>query len=130
MAGRYGRRGGGAPPTVAWGRGVLLVLPAHAWLGQTRDMRCLSVWGGYGEPIGRDCLAEYDFREPGTYHVIVEHMTLEIWPNLDSLTAVNKTSKIPVSVEPLVPGRPLSDTATLVVLPERITPRPDRRSGG
>lgn len=109
---------GGAPPTVAWGRRVLLVLPANAWLGQTRDMRCLSVWGGYDEPAEGDCLGEYDFREPGTYHVIVKYLTLEIWPNLDSLTAVNDTSKVPVSVEPLVEGRVLEDTATLVVLPE------------
>lgn len=109
---------GGAPPTVAWGRRVLLLLPAHAWLGQTRDMRCLSLWGGYGEPIERDCLAEYDFREPGTFHVIVEHMTPDTWPNMDSLTAVNDTSSSPISVEPLVEGRLLADTATLIVLPE------------
>ena len=109
---------GGAPPTVAWGRRVFLVLPAHAWLGQTRDMRCLSLWGGYDESTERDCLAEYDFREPGTYRVIVEHMTMEVWPDLDSLKAVNDTSKVPVAVEPLVRGRLLADTATLVVLPQ------------
>ncbi|HST63053.1 MAG TPA: hypothetical protein VLK84_30370 [Longimicrobium sp.] len=110
---------GGAPPTGSWGRQVFLVLPAHAWLGQTRNMRCLS-FGGYGQSISpeRDCLAEYDFREPGTYHVIVDHMTMAIWPNFDSLNAVNDTSKIPISPEPLVPGRHLADTATLVVLPE------------
>jgi hypothetical protein len=111
---------GGAPPTELWGREVFPVLPAHAWLGQTRDMRCLIYGGGYSQPVSteRDCLVEYDFREPGTYHVIVEYMTLEIWPNSDSLKAVNDTSKIPISVKPLVPGRLLADTATLVVLPE------------
>jgi hypothetical protein len=111
---------GGAPPTSLWGPEVFLVLPAHAWLGQTRDMRCLSFDGGYDEPIAteRDCLAEYDFREPGTYHVIVEHMTPEVWPNLDSVSTVNDTSKMVVSVEPLVKGRRLADTATLVVRPE------------
>lgn len=110
---------GGAPPTGVWGREVLLVLPAHAWLGQIRDMRCLN-FGGYVRSIAteRNCLAEYDFREPGTYHVIVEHKTLEIWPNLDSLSAVDDTSTIPIEVKPLVPGRLLADTATLVVLPE------------
>lgn len=111
---------GSAPATGSWGRQVLLVLPAHAWLGQTRDMRCLIHGGGYGKPISteRDCLAEYDFREPCTYHVIVEHMTLEIWPNLDSLRAVNDTSKTWVPDEPIVPGRLLADTATLVVSPD------------
>jgi hypothetical protein len=111
-------KSGGAPPTVAWGRRVLLLLPAHGWLGQTRDMRCLSVWGGYDEPTERDCLAEYDFREPGTYRVIVKYLTLETWPNMDSLAAVNDTSKIPASVQPIVKGRVLEDTATLVVRPE------------
>jgi hypothetical protein len=81
-------------------------------------MRCLSLWGGYDESTERDCLAEYDFRDAGTYRVIVEHMTMEVWPNLDSLKAVNDTSKIPVAVEPLVRGRLLADTATLVVLPK------------
>lgn len=109
---------GGSPPLVAWGRRVWLVLPAHAWLGQTRDLRCLTPWGGYDEPAEGDCLGEYDFREPGTYHVIVKYLTREIWPNLDSLTAINDTSKVPVSAEPLVEGRVLEDTATLVVRPE------------
>lgn len=111
---------GGAPPTESWGREVFPVLPAHAWLGQTRDMRCLIFGGGYTQPVSRerDCLVEYDFRKPGTYHVIVDYMTMAIWPDLDSLNAVNDTSKRPISVEPLVPGRLLTDTATLVVLPE------------
>lgn len=110
----------GAPITGSWGPQAFLVLPAHAWLGQTRDMRCLSLGGGYGERVSaeRDCLAEFDFREPGTYRVIVEYRTLAIWPDRDSLNAVNDTSKIPVPMEPLVPGRLLADTATLVVLPE------------
>ncbi|HEV3051998.1 MAG TPA: hypothetical protein VGX50_16940 [Longimicrobium sp.] len=112
-------KGGSAPPTVAWGRKVFLLLPAHAWLGQTRDMRCLSVWGGYGQSmLPGDCLGEYEFREPGTYRVIVEHMPLEIWPDFDSLTAVADTSTTPMDVKPLVPGRLLADTATLVVRPE------------
>jgi hypothetical protein len=111
---------GGAPITGSWGPQVFLVLPAHAWLGQTRDLRCLSLDGGYGEPLSkaRDCLAEYDLREPGRYHVIVDHMTLEVWPDMDSLTAINDTSKMVISVEPLVKGRRLADTATLVVRPE------------
>lgn len=109
---------GGAPPTMAWGRRVLLVLPANAWLGQSGDMRCLSLWGGYDESVERDCLAEYDFREPGKYRVIVEHMTMEVWPNLDSLKAISDASKVPLAVEPLIRGSFLADTATLVVLPE------------
>jgi hypothetical protein len=111
---------GGAPVTGSYGRQVFLVLPANAWLGQTRDLRCLIHGGGYGEAVSteRDCLAEYDFSEPGTYHVIVEYQSPDIWKNLDSLIAVGDTSDILVADEPLVEGRRLADTATLVVRPD------------
>jgi hypothetical protein len=111
--------GGAGPATGAMGRFELL-LPSNGSLVQRQDLRCVSD-GTYstappGPPRADNCLAMYAFSEPGLYRVVVEYVGPSVWPDIDSIAAaVDRGETLIDSLQPLVRGIHLADTATLVV---------------
>lgn len=106
----------GPPVTGSWGPDVEFLMPGGGALVQTVNLRCIEHGAGYGEaPSEGDCLANYNFRTPGEYRLILQYYGPEVWPNLDSLKTNTPAGQV-AQVRRIANGRRMADTTRLVVV--------------
>jgi hypothetical protein len=97
---------------------------------RTLNLRCLDYDAYFFIPRrDHECRASWNLRNPGTYRVVVMYYGPSVWPRVETPRGYSgpapENDSMPVALDtgmdrrilhPLVDGRRMADTATLVVV--------------